>query len=71
MVHLVTLHSASCPAGKGEDTEMNTEGEASEMINIKVLLMIILMLRMNVCEATSLKSTRRQTDWTGWGQTEL
>ena len=52
VVHLVTLHSASCPAGKGEDTEMNTEGEASEMKNMKLLLMIIFMLRMNVCEAT-------------------
>ena len=30
VVHLVTLHPASCPAGKGEDTEMNRGGKRDD-----------------------------------------
>ena len=30
MLHLVTLHCASCPPGKGEDTEMNRGGKRDD-----------------------------------------
>ena len=64
VVHLVTLHPASCPAGKGEDTEMNMGGGASE-INMKLIWWWwwLRYVEDGGCGDNQVLCSRRQADW--------